>query len=92
MFNEIEHSKGTGTTNFRLLGRGQMSDFQDSHTVMESLKLPGVDIDYSLESIRYAVIWQRGNCLLACQASFMRRQEWPHCKTVSTFLLYGLTI
>lgn len=60
MFNQIEHIKGTGTTNVRLLGRGQMSDFQVSYTVTESLKLSGMDIDYSLESIQYAVICQRG--------------------------------
>lgn len=86
MFNQIEHIKGTGTTNVRLLGRGQMSDFQVSYTVTESLKLSGMDIDYSLESIRYAVICQRGT------VSFMRRWEWPHCKAVSTFLLYCITI
>lgn len=60
MFNQIEHIKGTGTTNVRLLGRGQMSDFQVRYTVTESLKLSGMDIDYSLESIQYAVICQRG--------------------------------
>lgn len=33
-----------------------MSDFQVSYTVKQSLKLSGVDTDYSLESVRYAVI------------------------------------
>lgn len=60
MFNKIEHFKGTGATNVRLLCRGQMSDFQVSYTVIESLKLSEVDIDCSLESIRYAVICQWG--------------------------------
>ena len=56
MFNQIEHIKGTGATNVRLLGRGQMSYFQVTYTVTESLTLPGVDTDYSLESVQNAVI------------------------------------
>lgn len=60
MFNQIEYIKGTRITNVRFLGRWQISDFQVSSTMIESLQLSGVDMNISADSIKCVIICQHG--------------------------------